>query len=79
MRRLARLVLVVAQASSADRVDAATVERAWREPVPAEPRAADRDGDRDGTADRPADRGDVADADVPPSPPRVRVVRRLWE
>lgn len=80
VRRLARLVLVVAAAADAERVDAATVERAWRELVPVEPRAAGGDGDRDRGDPSPpgADRGD-GPLDASPPSPRVRVVRRLWE
>lgn len=74
VRRLARLVLVAAAAADAERVDAATVERAWRELVPVEPRASDRDGDRE--SDRPPD---PRDDDAPPAAGRVRVVRRLGE
>lgn len=77
VRRLARLVLVVAQAAGAERIDAATVERAWRELVPAEPRATDRAGDRDG-ASLP-DRGAAPDDEASAPSPRVRVVRRLGD
>lgn len=67
VRRLARLVLVVAAAADAERIDAATVERAWRELVPVEPRVRDRVGE------------DAAAGAEPAPPPQVRVVRRLGD
>jgi general secretion pathway protein A len=72
--QLARLAVAAAVADSAERIDAALVERVWRELAP------------DGSvmlAARPLD-DDYADADhsAEPSatepPPRVRVVRRLF-
>ena len=68
VRRLARLALVVGAATGIDRVDAATVERAWRELGP-----VDRSVPPRADADTP-----VAEA-APPGSPRVRVVRRLGE
>ena len=68
--QLAQLALVAAAGDGLERVDAATVERAWRELVPASapPSAA-------GDADRA-----IEDAAATPAPanPHVRVVRRLW-
>ncbi len=61
--RLAHLALVAAAGDHLDRVDAATIERAWRELAPdATPRP-----------NAPAD-----EADEPAVNPRVRVVRRLF-
>lgn len=68
--RLAQLALVAAAGDGLDRVDAATVERAWRELVPAGATAPDASLQ---IADDEADR-----EDPPPANPRVRVVRRLW-
>lgn len=70
--QLGQLALAAAAGDGLPQVDAATVERAWRELVPT-------------TADgvHPADPADVPlieedDADVPVNP-RVRAVRRLWQ
>lgn len=60
--RLARLSLAAAAGDGLRGVDAATVERAWRELMPAEQPVAAAGGEAD-AADRP---------------PTVRVVRRLW-
>lgn len=62
--RLAHLALAAAAGDGLERIDAATVERAWRE---LEPSAALPAADRDGE-----------DGEEPPVNPRVRVVRRLW-
>lgn len=61
---LARLALVAAAGDSADRVDAATVERVWRELAPA-------------WNDEP-NRDESSAASSPPASPRFQVVRRLW-
>ena len=68
--QLAQLALVAAAGDGLERVDAATVERAWRELVPASAPASAA-----GDADRAS-----ADAAATPAPanPHVRVVRRLW-
>lgn len=63
--RLARLVLVAGAAEGVERIDAAAVERAWRELLPGDPV-------RD-----PPER--EAAEDAPPPAPRVRVVRRLGD
>lgn len=68
--RLAQLALVAAAGDGLDKVDAATVERAWRELVPASGHAAEASLQ---ITDDEADRNDP-----PPANPRVRVVRRLW-
>jgi hypothetical protein len=60
--RLARLALAAAAGDGLGIVDAATIERAWRELMPAEQPVAGTDAEP-GAADRP---------------PTVRVVRRLW-
>jgi general secretion pathway protein A len=60
--RLARLALVAAAADGASRIDAAMVERVWRELTP------------EGGAGL---EGEV-EHDAPPANPRVRAVRRLW-
>lgn len=60
---LARLALVAAAGDAAERVDAATVERVWRELAP--------------TWAEPPSGGDAA-AEAAPPPPRFQVVRRLW-
>jgi hypothetical protein len=68
--QLAQLALVAAAGDGLERVDAATVERAWRELVPTSaPASAAGDADRaiDDAAGTPA-----------PANPHVRVVRRLW-
>jgi len=65
--QLAQLALAAAAGDGLDRVDAATVERAWRE------LAADgAAGGETMVVDEPADADDAA------GPHRVRVVRRLW-
>lgn len=60
--RLAHLALAAAAGDGLEQVDAATVERAWRElepsAVPVAPSAPDHD--------------------APPANPQIRVVRRLW-
>jgi type II secretory pathway predicted ATPase ExeA len=61
---LARLALVAAAGDGAERVDAATVERVWRELAPT------------WTDERPHDESAVASA--APAAPRFQVVRRLW-
>ena len=86
--QLGRLALAAAAGDDAPRIDAATVERAWRELAPAggqEP-APKKEGRAAGSARSPT----VAmpelptpelveeDDDMPPVKPRVRVVRRLW-
>jgi general secretion pathway protein A len=64
--RLAHLALAAAAGDGLGQVDAATVERAWRELSPVTPpTGVDADADAD-------------DPDEPALPPRVRVVRRLW-
>jgi general secretion pathway protein A len=63
VRRLAHLALVAADAEGIDRVDAATVEQVWRELSP--PDAAPTISDPATLASE--------------HPPRVRVVRRLWD
>jgi type II secretory pathway predicted ATPase ExeA len=69
--QLAQLALVAAAGDGMQKVDAATVERAWRELAPS---AADpptrSDADRDAAGE--------ADEERSPANPRVRVVRRLW-
>lgn len=62
--RLAHLALAAAAGDHLDRVDAATIERAWRELAP---------GAAAHWPDMPAD-----DLDEPAVNPRVRVVRRLF-
>ncbi|MEI6239358.1 MAG: AAA family ATPase [Planctomycetia bacterium] len=62
--RLAHLALVAAAGDHLERVDAATIERAWRELAP------------DALMPGPGMAGD--DPDEPAVNPRVRVVRRLW-
>jgi type II secretory pathway predicted ATPase ExeA len=73
--QLAQLSLVAAAGDGLDKVDAATVERTWRELAPAS-------GPTVQAADASVDDGDaaegIADHDAPPANPRVRVVRRLW-
>ena len=61
--RLARLSAIAAAGESLDRVDAATVERVWRELLPAETDAADDSHDSPG---RPHARG------------QIKAVRQLW-
>jgi type II secretory pathway predicted ATPase ExeA len=68
--RLAQLALVAAAGDGLDKVDAATVERAWRELVPASGPVAE-------AALEITDDGAEHD-DSPPANPHVRVVRRLW-
>lgn len=63
--RLASLAVVAASGDGIDTIDAATIERAWRELAP-DTAAWTR-------PDAPA-----ADAVPPPHAPQVRVVRRLW-
>ena len=69
--QLAQLTLAAAAGDGLDRVDAATVERAWRELSLA---AAGEIRD----AVVPDDDATESDGDSAPSQPRVRVVRRLW-
>jgi type II secretory pathway predicted ATPase ExeA len=69
--QLAQLSLAAAAGDGLDRVDAATVERAWRELSMA---AAGETREAMGHDDDAAEPG----AASAPSPPRVRVVRRLW-
>jgi type II secretory pathway predicted ATPase ExeA len=66
--QLAQLSLAAAAGDGLDRVDAATVERAWRELSMA---AAGETREAMGHDDDAAEPGAA-------SPPRVRVVRRLW-
>lgn len=68
--RLAQLALVAAAGDGLDKVDAATVERAWRELVPANGPVAEAALE---VADDEAERDEL-----PPANPHVRVVRRLW-
>jgi hypothetical protein len=65
--QLARLALAAAAGDALDRIDAATVERAWRELSPA---AAVEQG--------PGAAEEEPAVEDPPSTPRVRVVRRLF-
>lgn len=67
--RLARLAALGAAGEGLDRVDAATVERAWRELVPEELAA-----EGPPAADRPAEEAVGSQAPRP----AVRAVRRLW-
>jgi len=69
--QLAQLALVAAAGDGLEKVDAATVERAWRELAPssAVPQTAS-------DADRAT--SDDADDEPPQANPHVRVVRRLW-
>ena len=69
--QLAQLTLAAAAGDGLDRVDAATVERAWRELSLA---AAGEIRD----AVVPDDDVTESDGDSAPIQPRVRVVRRLW-
>jgi type II secretory pathway predicted ATPase ExeA len=69
--QLAQLSLAAAAGDGLDRVDAATVERAWRELSMA---AAGETREATGHDDDAAQPG----AASMPSEPRVRVVRRLW-
>ncbi len=69
--QLAQLTLAAAAGDGLDRVDAATVERAWRELSLA---AAGEIRD----AVVPDDAVTESDGDSAPIQPRVRVVRRLW-
>jgi Holliday junction resolvasome RuvABC ATP-dependent DNA helicase subunit len=64
--RLAHLALTAAAGDGLEQVDAATVERAWRELAPS---ACMPGADRETQTDDP---------DEPAIAPRVRVVRRLW-
>ena len=64
--RLAHLALAAAAGDGLEQVDAATVERAWRELAPS---ACMPGADRETQTDDP---------DEPAIAPRVRVVRRLW-
>jgi len=65
--QLAQLSLAAAAGDGLDRVDAATVERTWRELSTA------------GSAGRETDaEDDASPADAAADEPRVRVVRRLW-
>ena len=71
---LAQLALAAAAGDGLDRVDAATVERAWRELSMAAAGESLQLLERDGDApDAGAGAGDAL-----PLQPRVRVVRRLW-
>jgi len=65
VRQVASLALVAALAEDSDTVDAAVVERVWRELVPSDRAAGAPDGA-------------PTDDDAPPNP-RVRVVRRLGD
>jgi len=65
VRQVASLALVAARAEDSDTVDAAVVERVWRELVPSDRAAGGPDGA-------------PTDDDAPPNP-RVRVVRRLGD
>ena len=60
--RLARLAAVAATGESLDHIDAATVERVWRELLPAET----AEGEVKDSSPQPAAR------------PQVKAVRRLW-
>jgi hypothetical protein len=65
--QLAQLSLAAAAGDGLDRVDAATVERTWRELSTA------------GSAGRETEaEDDPSTADAAADQPRVRVVRRLW-
>jgi len=64
--RVARLAVVAAEADGLDRVDAATVERTWRDLLPDQ-----------GMAESPI-AGSGADPELPANP-RIRSVRRLGE
>ncbi|MFM8953651.1 MAG: hypothetical protein ACKOOF_11425 [Planctomycetaceae bacterium] len=61
---LARLALVAAAGDGAERVDAATVERVWRELAP--------------TSHDERQHDESAAASAAPAAPRFQVVRRLW-
>lgn len=67
--QLARLALAAASGDRVDQVDAAMVERVWRELAPAPP------GEMPAARD---DRAATEECSTPPIVPRVRVVRRLW-
>ncbi|MFM9197011.1 MAG: hypothetical protein ACKOWG_14950 [Planctomycetia bacterium] len=69
--QLAQLSLAAAAGDGLDRVDAAVVERAWRELSLA---AAGEEREAAGDADEPP----VSSGDESSRQPRVRVVRRLW-
>jgi type II secretory pathway predicted ATPase ExeA len=69
---LAQLSLAAAAGDGLDRVDAATVERAWRELSMAAAGESGQGSERDGDAT------DAGAGDALPLQPRVRVVRRLW-
>jgi type II secretory pathway predicted ATPase ExeA len=70
--QLAQLALVAAAGDGLTKVDAATVERAWRELAPSCGLAA-------AAVERPVLQVDDDEADaVPAVNPHVRVVRRLW-
>jgi len=71
---LAQLALAAAAGDGLDRVDAATVERAWRELSMAAAGESWQTSVRDDDATDSADRS----GDALPLQPRVRVVRRLW-
>ena len=75
--QLAQLTLVAAAGDGLSQIDAATVERAWRELVPsAAPPAPVPDAANSAGLAVIAD--DADDGEEPPGEPRVRVVRRLW-
>jgi hypothetical protein len=63
--RLASLAVVAAAGDGVDTIDAATIERAWRELAP-------------DTAAWTRPDAPILDAAASPQAPQVRVVRRLW-
>jgi type II secretory pathway predicted ATPase ExeA len=65
--QLARLALVAAAGDGLEQIDAATVERVWRELAPTA-----------GVEQPQETLTEVEDDGPPPANPRVRVVRRLW-
>jgi len=67
--QLARLAHAAATGDGVDRVDAAMVERVWRELAPNPPSGTHA---ADGAGDMPPE------SSATPALPRVRVVRRLW-
>jgi len=75
--QVAQLTLVAAAGDGLSQVDAATVERAWRELVPASiPTAMTHDAAN--AAGLAVVTDDAEEQGEDPGEPRVRVVRRLW-